>query len=401
MFPATNPTSTLDEFVKTEKIVLTKHNHSLSFDTGSEHIKYDRAENNIKCFIPQTDFVFEEGDCSASKRCDKVIDEPRPVHVFVEISQFNNFNQTSENGGAIHLVNCCLTCTDTPFTNCAAKEGGGGAIYIKNELDYRNNITLSGLTFTECEAKYGGDIYIYSESSRVPVQIASCIFIRNRVIESSDIELTGGNAVFLNTRIGNIDDCIFTENTGSESACKVLTSFKKKSSASLIRKIKIDANSVIFNNCVFKADSQSKSSIHFIIGDETSKAEVNKCTFIGDLNDGAHHIDEEIISNNSPRLKIKACKFSHGIRKSLKLDPKHDPSLIDYDDQVFNYSENVESKQCTWKLIVAVAAPTLAVVSIFVVVAIVIRKKKLSENNDDQDNVESAANSSNNESSLI
>lgn len=393
MFPATNPTSSLDEFVLAEKIVLNKHNNSLSFDTGSPNIRYDRIDNNIKCYVPLTDVIFEDGDCTAEKRCEKIVDEPRPVHVFVEISQFTDFNKSTENGGAIHLVDCCLTCTNTPFTNCASKEGGGGAIYIKNELDYRNNITLIGLTFTECSAKYGGAVYIYSESFRVDVRISNCVFTRNHLFENNDLDLTGGSAVFLNARKSNMNGCRFFENYGSDAACRILTSFKSKSSKSIIRKTKSDVNSIVINECRFRADTDSKSLIHFIIGNRDTNIEVNKCIFTGVLKDGAHFIDEQILDSKSPLLKIKSCKFSYGIEKSLNLDPKHDPSLIDFNDLVFDYSEIDEPKQSKspWKLVTIIAVPALAVVSIVVLIVVIIIKKKKSDGNSD-DNTEITTN---------
>lgn len=199
--------------------------------------------------------------------------------------------------------------------------------------------------------------------------------------------MQGGSALFLNTRMGNVHNCRYIDNVGSSSACKIVTSFKS-SSGSSVRLLGEEANSIVFSDCKFKAYYDTKSLIHFVIGNGASNVEFNNYIFVGNLRDGSHYIDEQIVENNSPLLKIKACKFSYGIKKSLNLDPKHDPSLIDFNDQVFNYSEFNESKQKSWKLIVAIVVPAFAVVSIFVVIAIIIRKRNRNDNSDDQDNLE-------------
>lgn len=95
--------------------------------------------------------------------------------------------------------------------------------------------------------------------------------------------MKGGSAVLWNSRNVNIDGCKFLDNYVSDSVCKIITSFKsKKDSLSSISNIKSESQLIIFNECRFKADSESL--INFTIGNGGSNVEVqsvNKDCLVG------------------------------------------------------------------------------------------------------------------------
>ena len=389
MYPENNPTYKLDYFVDRNKIILNNDERTLSFETGSSKILYTHSENNVKCYVPYTEIVIEENECSSENRCDVTNNEPRPIHVYINISKFDGFNKTTEDGGAIHLIDCGITCTDTPFKNCESKNGGGGAIYVKNELDYINNISLVDLTFENCKAQYGGAVYIYSSSSRVPVKVLNCKFNNNEVIETSGQEITGGSAVYLRVKNALVHGCKFTDNKGSDNVLKIVSRFDaKKISRGLSFKTIPVKDEIAINECMFNSNLHSMSSIQLVIGRSDSLIEINKCVFIGELNEGSHYIDEKVVDkSNLQVLKIKSCKFAADQMKSLNLDPRHHPSLIQMDEQVYNYSESEDSHDDSKFVDVAAAIvlPALLAVLALVVAASIYLKRKVSQASDNNE----------------
>ena len=64
--------------------------------------------------------------------------------------------------------------------------------------------------------------------------------------------------------------------------------------------------------------------MHVLIGKTGSSVDVDRCTFKGDLKDDGHYIVEKILGDKSNALKIRSCKFSDDMKKSLDLDKKHE-----------------------------------------------------------------------------
>ena len=178
--------------------------------------------NRLKCYIPTIDFEMTDKDCSPDFPCEKIENEPRPVHVFILNSSFIDFDRTSRSGGAVYLINCGLTCKFTPFTNCISNNGGGGGIYVNYDLDYRNNVSLSDLVFTKCKAKFGAAVCLLTKSFRVPICFKDCNFIRNELIESDDPS-HDGNAIYLDIIRGIVDGCDFDDNVGGKFILKIQT----------------------------------------------------------------------------------------------------------------------------------------------------------------------------------
>ena len=310
MFPSTNSDKTLDNFVDRNKIIYNEENYSISFNTGSENIVLNKAKtvNDLKCYVPLSEVIMNKGDCTSNDRCEQIIKEPRPVHI-INVSTFTGLNKAEENGGAIHLIDCCLTSHDTTFKNCEANKGGGGAIYIENNLDYTNNITLEKLIFTECKAQYGGAVYIYSVSDRVPITITKCKFDSNKLIDSQST-LKGGSAIYLRSQIGSIKMCKFINNMNADSSVKIENDFDENKASRILSINKqnddavVNENSILISECDFEINKDSKSSIYFILGNSVTNIEVTQYNFMGMIANDAHHIDEKIIGKSSPKLSI-------------------------------------------------------------------------------------------------
>ena len=123
-------------------------------------------------------------------------------------TSFDQFTY-KESGGAVHITNCGLKCKSATFKNCESSNGGGGAIYVKNKNRLANNVDLTKLTFVQCKSSYGGAMYIYSESEKNKVNIISCTFRSNSLLNSASDGKSGGSALYLTVKEGSIDNCNF------------------------------------------------------------------------------------------------------------------------------------------------------------------------------------------------
>ena len=184
----------------------------------------------------------DQNNCSNGVRCE---------HIFIDVSKFDNLESESD-GGAIHLIDCCLT-----FTNCQSRHGGGGAIYIENNLKFKNNITLTGLSFNDCKAKFGGAIYVYCGALKVPVKVSSCTFSRNQLLPNSERDHfhKGGKAIFFIAKRGKISECKFHENSGEGEDMKIITTFdeydyllKDNQRKMLIREVEVEDEDEEYEN---------------------------------------------------------------------------------------------------------------------------------------------------------
>lgn len=119
----------------------------------------------------------------------------------IEIIKPTYNGTTSEsNSGALNIINNGVTLINATFTSSQSSEGGGGAIYIYNNIDdvtKTNNITIRNLDFESCSAKYGGGVFIYSATSKSPVLVESCTFVGNTAMASKSNQFYGESALYI------------------------------------------------------------------------------------------------------------------------------------------------------------------------------------------------------------
>ena len=104
------------------------------------------------------------------------------VSIYLIRSLFNDFYNESD-GGSIYIQNCALLFYNANFTNCVSLNGCGGAIFIENLNNAKNDIVLENLTFTKCKATCGGAVYLISKSEISNISINFCVFTSNEINE--------------------------------------------------------------------------------------------------------------------------------------------------------------------------------------------------------------------------
>lgn len=214
-----------------------------------------------------------------------------------------------------------------------------------------------------------------------------CKFISNTATSTVNNEkLFGGSSLYLTARTMSILNNYFNLNKGEGSDVRIVNNFNKNlnSISSKIRRLSNEA--VVIENCQFNINNKLDSSLFFIRGNYGPKFELRRCTFMGDLKDGAHFIDGQSISDNSPKLIVKKCRFAADVKRALNLDKSNEFLSVDLNDQVFDFNGKDE-KINGWKIIVAAVVP--AVVVVVVIVAVVIVLKRKSKNVDKDENEKS------------
>ena len=329
------------------------------------------------CSIPEK--------CEDNTHCDfdnsdgteyKEFTEPLPA-------EFNSISNQGS-GGAIKLTNYAFKGSNSSFTKCESINGGGGAIFIYNNIkpEEENSIevSLTNLVFTECKANYGAAVFIYSEYN--PVNINSCTFKKNQLTASSGHQgFAGGSALYLTIKTGQILDCSFEANKGAGGAVKISDNFDiKPSTLRMLQKTKTNStqSSILISGCTFEIEENSDSSLYYALSKRSIKVDVNKCTFKGKLASDAHHIDGMVIGKEMPNLAIKSCHFSANQnsalnRKFLK---------VDLGDQVL--ASKKENKQLSMTIILelSIVAVTTALIIAFY--------KKVNGNNENSANTENS-----------
>lgn len=104
---------------------------------------------------------------------------------------------------------------------------------------------------------------------------------------------------------------------------------------------------------------------------------LRSCTFIREFAEGCHFINGQTISNNSPKLILKKCRFAANSKNTFNL--KSDFLSVDLNDQVFYFDRSDDRNRgnvSSWMIVVAVTVPAVALVAIAIVV-VIIKKKKL------------------------
>lgn len=286
------------------------------------------AAGNQSCTSCIEGYTLKGTICSIPEKCEengtdyKEFTEPLPAE-FTSVSNPGS-------GGAIKLINYAFKGSNSSFTKCESINGGGGAIFIYNNIkpEEENSIevSLTNLVFTECKANYGAAVFIYSEYN--PVNINSCTFKKNQLTASSGHQgFAGGSALYLTIKTGQIIGCTFEANKGAGGAIKISDNFDIKPST--LRMLQKTTNrtqsSIVISDCTFEIEENSDSSLFYALSKRSIKVDVNSCTFTGNLASGAHHIDGVVIGQETPNLAINSCRFSADQndalnRKFLKVD---------------------------------------------------------------------------------
>lgn len=291
--------------------------------------------------LPDDLFPEEENQCTEDKRCNFTNENEKTVLVHITISHFNNLHQIDKNGAAISLIDCGLSCKGSTFKNCDSTQGGGGAIYIKNKFDVSNSIFLEKLIFNECKAVYGGAVYIYSSSDKSSAIIKSCTFESNENVQDDtnlvEKNLFGGSAVFMTVKQGQLMRNKFYRNIGNGGCVKLYNNFDDDAKLQYLEKKK---NIVWISDCLFEIDERSNCSILYVGGKYSSVNEIKNCVFTGSLSKGNHYIDGQMLLNDSPKMRIRSCKFASELKNSVNQDSKNDFASFDIKNQIFNYKKN-------------------------------------------------------------
>lgn len=262
----------------------------------------------------------ESGICIEGKHCNKVnVDATEYVNYTIDLPTYTGVSY-DKGGGALRVINGGFTGEGSTFDNCMSNNGGGGGIFIYNNIkDTKSTyeINLKNLVFKSCKANFGAAIYIYSSSDESPVTVESCSFTSNELIGNGDGKLSGGSAIYMVTRKGSIVDCSFRKNIGKGGAVKISVDFDVLPEGP--RTLQIVAynnnsvhNSIEISRCSFEIEENSDCSLFY-----SANVVVNGCTFTGNLAAGAHYIDGESHVSEIPKIYIKSCKFAADEEKAL------------------------------------------------------------------------------------
>ena len=294
-------------------------------------------------------------------------------------------------GGAIYFINCGLLIKDSTFTGCQSTAGGGGAFYIDNDLELRNQIQIEHSIFKECKSFFGGAVYIRSRSYNDDILIFNSSFISNGLLTWSSNKLQGGSALYLNSRNGQVESCQFTFNKGKGSAMKNLNQFddEKNNGISLMQSLfNLEINRILINDYLIFNQDQSTSSIYYIAGKHGSSMDVNNCEFKGIFDKGTHYIDGKKVDKNGKMIQINSCKFDNDFESSLNL--KEDFIWVDLKNQVFD-SPSVKEKSnnkflCNYTCILWIATLLVVVVVIGIIKMTKQNEQEINEENDNSQN---------------
>lgn len=351
---------------------------------------YNRIKIGFQNTCPAIpDLIISEEKCETEKRCQNVNTDNKYQHVTIEMTKFNKF-QNEDNGGAIYMHNTGLSISGATFTNCVSKTGGGGGIFIYNDLDMANDASLASLKLNSCQAAFGAGVYIYSSSKTNIIVVEKCQFKENTVYApKSGSSFYGGSAVYLTISEGDLHDCTFINNHGEGGTIKVNENFANKPPANKInartlntKNVHDDAlSSISISGCKFIVDKNSHSSLFFVNAKDSIKTEVKNCCFFGKLAKNAFHIDAQ--SNQNPNILVKSCTFSSDSKTAINTKL----IKVNLDDQVFNVKQTLPNN--FWILVASVCVICVAVATLIVV------KKKRNQLIADEDEEEEKSNESN------
>lgn len=310
-------------------------------------------------------------NATSKGRNEFIINDFSRTLIIVMVSKFINITSRKD-GGAIHIQNAGIICNETLFENCSSLEGGGGALYLLNKYNNTNIATLIQDKVHLCEAQYGGGFYIYSNNWNNRVTIKQCTFTENKVYaEEAEGKKYGGSGVYVTSRKGTIKQNMFIDNMGPGSTLKKDNNFDEDATVSLKM---LDEEPFTISNCHFKILDNSNSAVFYVKGKNGNLVELSDCTFEGNLAKGGHFIDGVSISNDSPKMIIKSCKFLSNESDSLlsvALTTNRNDAFVNS----LRREKRTDSKK-TASIIVAVTA-VITFSIIFIMIFIAAKKKKL------------------------
>ena len=337
---------------------------------------------------PDRIYVFEENATSSDGRYHLDVSNDKRTVVSIQISQFINISSELK-GGGIHITNAGLQCDQILFRNCTSGVSGG-AIYIHNVYDIKNEVNLKNLDISECKAQYGGAIYIYSHFESNVVSIVSSKFTENVALAGvSDEHLFGGSAIYLTAHNGTIKRCKFNNNQGEGGSVKLYNHFENLDQNALKylnkEELREKVGNLVISECQFNVDQSSSNALFYLKGKKGANLELVDCEFNGNLALGSHYIEGECKEKNSPNLIVKNCRFSSSISKALNLDSGKNYLSINLKNQVFALDEIKKSSFAPLKvaLMIAVPAAVVALIVGFVVFAIKRSKQKKVQGNEE------------------
>lgn len=314
-------------------------------------------------------------ECGTDKRYEKEVYNYDSVLVKIEVSSFDNVRH-NDKGGAVHIINAGIRCSNTHYNHCKSVQGSGGAVHISNTYNYKMEMSFDGTIFNDCEALYGGAIYLYSNSDKNTPSIINCEFTNSRATTTKETNVNGkygGGGIFITAKTYDLSNNHFIQSTGS--VCMIYNKFDNPNSRLLSSR-----KSGKISYCTFETTKDSTCALYCLFGQGSSNVELSQCTFKGELSSGNdHYIDGESEVSKGPKLIITKCKFASTIKKAINLESNNDFFSIDYKDQYFEFEDNGEvadKKTETWKILVSVLVPAVLAVVIISVLVVVILKRK-------------------------
>lgn len=322
-----------------------------------------------------TEFI----NCSTNTRHEYLGVAGNRLIVIVTISKFNNIhNVDKKHGGALYIVNAGLACQYVSFDKCITDQGYGGAIYLHNTIDTTSYVYINDDNFTSCSAKLGGAVFIYSSNKNCVLRVTGCLFKGNiGTAPKESNKLYGGSGMFVAGKKGRILNNYFEENVGDGSSLKLYSNFDN----SEINSPTLQSDErLIVSKCDFVLSDNSDSGVHYTRGNGGPRVLLSDCSFSGKLKKGAHYIDGELISDNSPKMIVSNCKSVD----AASLDDSSN-SLINLNSQVFDVAERKIKKksQAPMKaLTVVVTAISISLAAIVGFLVFAIKKKNPNDENE-------------------
>lgn len=203
-----------------------------------------------------------------------------------------------------------------------------------------------------------------------------CTFTSN-VALAPEVEGTkcGGSAMFLSVRKGRIKQNNFYDTEGTGSIVKLYNKFDEDQfSLKLLNK----NEGLIISGCKFEINNQNSCCIYYLTGNTGTNVELIDSSFTGFLTKGFHYIEGKSLSNNSPKMIVKKCRFSNTLSNALNKDYSMSYLQIDFKDQVFDADGLRESKKSleSWKISLVIAVPAVVVATIIIGLIIFFVKRR-------------------------
>lgn len=301
--------------------------------------------------------------CKVGSHCEYEGSENNSVLVVIETSNFSRV-ENNENGGAVYVKNAGLTCNDITFDGCNSKQGGGGGLFIKNDIEQASEISIKNVSFANCRANFGGAAFIESTSIQIGVNIIDCTFTSCQSMADGFSSFTGGNGLYITAKKCFINECHFLKNIG-ESQLKIFNDFETVNSEYLDNEYQASNR---IRCCTFDIDKNSKCSLFYYGGVKGVSCRAISCIFIGQLNHGNYHINGKVELKYSPKIFIDMCKFSSDESKSF--NDENDFTSVVYQNQVFNYNSDEKIKD------IDILSYSMILLAVVIAVVIIIFLKK-------------------------